>query len=176
MSAEEKAQDLTARLLKGKEIHDKFSQEMRAKLLINGETLSSWEDKFKITVNTSDLNPAICKQYDVILLQHNQEAAFYHAVASAKVQMLKRGGDSAYRDKFFALVQEYQSKGAKLPAAATLENLAKVETDDIESAKTIADIEKQFWSDILDHLTTCRKIIENATLNSNVEARLMNNR
>ncbi len=174
MSTDAKAEDLLARLLKGKAIHDKFAIDMREKLLINGDTMDSWEDKFKIRINTDDLNPAMCKQMDVILLQHNQEVAFYHAVASAKVQMIKRGGDSAYRDKFYALVQEYKDKGAKLPASATLENLAKVETDDVESAETIASIEKQFWSDILDHLTTCRKIIENATLNSNVEARLLN--
>ncbi len=175
MSEDTKAESLLAKLLKGKAIHDKFAAEMRAKLLINNETMATWEKKFKITISTDDLTPAICKQLDVLLLDHNQEAAFYHAVASAKLQMLKRGGDSAYRDKFFALVQEYKDKGAKLPASATLENLAKVETDDIESAQTIANIEKQFWSDILDHLTTCRKIIENATLNSNVEARLLGN-
>lgn len=169
-----KAEDLLARLLKGKAIHDKFALEMRTKLLINEETMDHWEKEFKITINTDDLNPAMCKQMDVILLNKNQEAAFFHAIASAKLQMIKRGGDSAYRDKFFALVQEYKDKGAKLPASATLENLAKVETDDVESAETIASIEKQFWSDILDHLTTCRKIIENATLNSNVEARLLN--
>jgi hypothetical protein len=167
-----KAEDLLARLLKGKAIHDKFAKDMREKLLINGESMDSWEDKFKITINTNDLNPAICKQLDLLLLEHNQEVAFYHAVASAKSQMLKRGGDSAYRDKFYALVQEYKEGNKKLPAAATLENLAKVENDDIESAQSIAEVEKLFWSNILDHLTTCRKIIENATLNSNVEAKL----
>ena len=177
MTAEDiKAEDLLVRLLKGKAIHDKFAVEMRQRLLINGETIDTWEKKFKITIATDDLNPAQCKQMDIMLLDRNQEAAFYHAIASAKVQMLKRGGDSAYRDKFFAIVEEWKAKGGKLPASATLENLAKVETDDVESAGTIANIEKQFWSDILDHLTTCRKIIENATLNSNVEARLLNNR
>lgn len=171
--SENKAEALSAKLLKGKEIHDQFALDIKDKLKINGQTMEFWEKRFKVTLNTDNLSPAICKQWDVTLLEFNQEVAFYHALASAKVQMIKRGSESVYRDKFFAIVEEYKAKDVKLPASATLENLAKVEVDDVESAQTIAQIEKQFWSDVLDHLTTCRKIIENATLNSNVEARLM---
>ena len=171
------AEALLEKLLKGKIIHDKFAKDMREKFLINGRTIDTWETRFKITINTDNLTPPICRQFDLLLLELNQEAAFYHAVASMKLQMLKRGHDSAFRDKYFALVQEYEAKMSgkgKLPAAATLENLAKVETDNVESAQSVAEVEEQFWSDIMDHLTTCRKIIENATLNNNVEAKLLN--
>jgi hypothetical protein len=172
MSSEEKANSLITSLMQGKEIHDKFAANMRAKFLINERTMDEWEEQYRIEIETDNLTPAICRQYDVKLLQYNQEVAFFHAMAAAKVQLLSRGHVSAYRDKFYALVQEYKDKGAKLPAAATLDNLAKVETDDVESASTIAEVEKSFWSNILDHLTTCRKIIENATMNNNVDARL----
>lgn len=173
MSSEEKATSLIDSLMQGKEIHDKFAENMRSKFLINNKTMDEWEEQYRIQLETDNLTPAICRQYDLKLLEYNQEVAFFHAMAAAKVQLLSRGHISAYRDKFYALVQEYQQKGGKLPAAATLENLAKVETDDIESASTMADVEKTFWSNILDHLTTCRKIIENATMNNNVEARLL---
>lgn len=173
MSSEEKANTLVDSIMEGKEIHDKFADNMRKKFLINGKTMDEWEEQYRVTIETDNLTPAICRQYDVKLLEYNQEVAFFHAMAAAKLQLLSRGHASAYRDKFYALVQEYKDKGGKLPAAATLENLAKVETDDVESASTIAEVEKTFWSNIMDHLTTCRKIIENATMNNNVEARLL---
>lgn len=172
MTNKDKADELLSKLLKGKEIHDLFAANMRKQLLINGKTMEQWEDRFKIKIPTDDLTPAICRQYDYKLLELNQEASFYHAIAGAKLQMIKRGGDSTYRDKFFAIVQEYKEKNIKLPAAATLENLAKVETDDVESAQSIAEVERDFWSDILNHLSSCRKIIENATFNSSIEAKL----
>ena len=173
MSSEEKANTLVESIMKGKEIHDKFAENMRKNFLINNKTMDAWEEQYRVNIETDNLTPSICRQYDLKLLEFNQEVAFFHAMAAAKVQLLSRGHTSAYRDKYYALVQEYQTKGAKLPAAATLENLAKVETDDVESATTIAEVEKSFWSNIMDHLTTCRKIIENATMNNNVEARLL---
>lgn len=170
--AKSKADALLEKLLKGKEIHDLFAGNMRRHLLINNKTIDQWEDRFKIHIKTDDLTPQVCKQIDLLLMELHQEASFYFAVASAKVQMIKRGGDSTYRDRFFAITEDYRSRGVKLPAAATLETLAKVENDDLESAQAIAEIEKGFWSDILNHLSTCRKLVENATFNSSVEAKM----
>ena len=48
-------------------------------------------------------------------------------------------------------------------------------TKDLDSAQTIADIENRFWKDILDHLSTCRKLIENASMNIATELKSMNN-
>lgn len=170
LDPELKAKYLLEILLRGKQVHDLFAKSMKEKLLISGRTIEEWETEFKIKVPTDNLTPAMCKQIDIKLMELNQEASFFHAVATAKLQMIKRGGESAFRDRYFALVQEYKDK-KKLPAAATLENLAKVENDDIESAQSIAEVEKGFWVNILDHLSSCRKIIENATFNSSIEAK-----
>jgi hypothetical protein len=173
-TAKAKAEELFAVLQKGKEVHDLFAESMERQLLISGKTIRAWEDYFKFHIATDDLSPPICKQYDVQLLKLNEEATFFHAFAEAKVQYIKRGGDSTFRNRFTALVQEYSAKGGKLPASATLDNLARAEGDDIESALAIAEIEKKFWAQILDHLTEKRKILDNAGFANNTEAKIFN--
>jgi hypothetical protein len=169
--AEIKADKLMEKLMIGKEIHDIFSEKMRENLLIGGYTMEYWEDYFRLPVH-SNMTTSVCKELASKLMELNQEAAFFHAAASAKLQVIKRGGESAYRDKLFALVEEYKQKNEKRPAASMLENLAKLESDDIESAYSVAEIEKTFWSNILDYLSTCRKLVENATFNSSIEAKM----
>jgi len=174
--AKSKADALINKLLKGKQIHDMFTDNMRKHLYINGKSLDALEERFKIKIQTDNLSPQICQLYDMKLMELNQEASFYHAVSAAKAQMLKRSNDSTYRDKFYALVQEYKALDKKLPANATLESLARVEIDDHESAQAIAEIEKGFWKDILDHLANMRKLIENATFNSSIEMKYFGNK
>ena len=171
--AKAKADSLLDKLLKGKQIHDLFASNMRKHLQITGQSIDVLEARFKIKIQTDNLTPEICKMYDLKLMELNQEASFYYAIASAKQQMLKRSGESTYRDTFYAIVQEYKTADKKLPANATLENLARVENDDLDSAQAIAEIEKQFWKDILDHLGSMRKLIENATFNNSVEAKML---
>jgi hypothetical protein len=171
--AKAKAEALLETLLKGKQIHDLFTFNMRTHLKITGLSIDELEQKFKISIQTDNLTPEICKMYDVQLMRLNQEASFYYAVANAKAQMLKRAGKSKYRDTFYALVQEYKTADKKLPANATLEALAKVENDDYESVEAIAEIEKDFWKDILQHLSDMRKLIENSTFNSSIEAKYL---
>jgi hypothetical protein len=168
------AEKLLKALLKGKEVYKLFSEFMRKQLTISGQPIDHWEEKFKLSIPVDDLTPAICKQLDVQLMGLSQEATFHHAVASAKVQMIKRGCESQFNDKFWALTQEYKEKGRKLPAAATLQTLATIQNDDMESAQSLASVETKFWKDILDHLATCRRLIENASLNISVELKALN--
>ncbi len=174
MSLEEvKAKGLIDKLLSGKKIHDQFAGMIRQQLLISGRTMDEWEAMFRIHIDQDNLNPTTCKEIDAKLINLYQDAAFYHAVSVVKLQMIKRGNDSSFRDKYTELVQEYKtSNNGKLPSAVTLENLAKFENDEIESAQSIAEIEKGFWTNILEHLSSCRKILENASFNNNIEARM----
>lgn len=164
-----KAEELLEGLLRGKEVHQIFAENMRKQLTISGKGVDFWEDKFKITIPTDNLTPALCKELAMKLMELNQEAVFYHAVAQAKSQFLRRGSEATFNNKFWTIVQEHKQKGGKIPAAATLERLAKCDNEEYDSAQTIADVEMKFWKDILDHLSTCRKLIENASLNVSVE-------
>lgn len=160
-----KAEKLVLSFLKGKEVHDLFAKEMQEKLTINGQKLNFWKDHFHIDIPYTNLNPAICKDIDIMLLKLNQEAALYYALANTRVETMGRANETLYGQRFNAIVQEYKQRNEKLPAHATLEMLANAENDEIESAKSQFEIEKVFWKDILDHLSTIRKIVENITWN-----------
>lgn len=169
------AETLLKGMFKGQEIYSVFSQNFQRQMTISGQTIEHWQNKFKIHVPTDNLTPSMCMELAMKIMDLSQEATFYHAVAQAKAQMLKRGADSNYNSKFWFFVQEHKSKGARLPASATLETMAKINNDEIESAETISNIETKFWKDILDHLNMCRRLIENASLNLSVELKALNN-
>jgi hypothetical protein len=168
-----KAEQVLSRLLKGKDIYEIIAKNMRNQLLISGKTPDKWKEEFWITVPTDNLTTQTCKELDMKLMELHQQAVFYHAAAQAKQQMIKRGTEAAYNEKFWAIVAEHKEKGLRPPAAATLETMARINNDELESAATLADIEQRFWKSILDHLSTCRKLIENATLNISTELKYL---
>ena len=123
-TAQQKADILISKLMKGKEVHTIFAQQMKKELLINNEVMDHWERHFKLYIPTDNLTPSMCKELSVRLIQLNQEAAFFQACATAKAQIVKRGTSAAYNDKFWSIVQHYKNEKKKLPAAATLETMA----------------------------------------------------
>lgn len=169
------AEALLKGMFKGQEIHNVFTQNFKRQMTISGQSIDHWQNKFKIKVPVDNLTPSLCMELAMKIMDLSQEAAFYHAVAQAKSQMLKRGSDSTYTNRFWMIVQDHKQKNMRLPASATLETMAKVDTDEIESAETISAIETKFWKDILDHLNMCRRLIENTSLNLSVELKAMNN-
>jgi hypothetical protein len=168
------AEALIKGMFKGKEVHDIFTQNFKRQMLISGQSIEHWKEKFKLKIPTDNLTPGMCIDLAMRIMGLSQEATFFHAIAQAKAQMLKRGSDSTYNSKFWSIVQEHKNKGTRLPAAATLETMARIDNDEIDSAETIANIELKFWKDILDHLNMCRRLIENASLNLSVELKAMN--
>jgi Zn-dependent oligopeptidase len=173
-TAKQQAEILMSSLLKGKEVYEQFGIIMRNTISISGQPIEHWEKRFKIKVPMDNLSPAMCKQLDMEIMDLNQEAAFYHAISSTRHQSIKRGQDANYIDCYAAIVTDFKNKGMKIPAAATLETMARMNNDGMESAGTLADVETKFWKNILDHLATCRKIIENATINISVELKSLN--
>jgi len=174
-TAKQRADELMGFLLKGSEVHHLFSESMRRQMVISEQPIAYWEARFKMHIPVDNLTPSLCKELDMKLMDLNQEATFHYAVASVKSQMIKRGTDAAFTAKFWQLVTEHKEKNMKLPAAATLENMAKIDNDELDSASTLAEIETKFWKDILEHLNTCRKLIENASLNISVELKALSN-
>lgn len=164
-----KADLLVSKMLKGKTVADMFETNFRSQWTLSGKPISHWEKHFKIKIPTDNLTPQICKEIDAKLIELNQEASFYHAVAQAKAQFLKRGSESNYYSRFFTIVEEFKAKGAKVPAASTLEVLARVNNEELDAAAEYANVETKFWKNILDDLATCRRLIENASLNISVE-------
>ena len=169
------AETLMREMLKGKKVHEFFTESMQRQLLISGHPIGHWEDIFKIRIPTDNLNPAMCREIDMKLMELNQEATFLYNMAVARSQMIKHGNSSVFMSKFHQLTQEYQGKGKRLPAQGTLENLARHDNLEVESAQAIADIEVKFWKSILEHLGRCQSILKNASLMIATELKSLSN-
>ena len=156
----------------GGEVYSLMKADFEQNFLINGKKMSEWVEEFRVTIPTDNLTPAIIQELGLKVMELHQKAAFHHAAAQALAQFIKRGGELSYLNKFNELVNEHKAKGEKLPAAATLEAIAKAGTEDEESAAFRADIATRFWKLILEHLATCRKILETASYSVNSELRL----
>lgn len=167
-----KADKLFDNLLAGETIHDSFSKLLKERFTINGKSMEEWREYFYVDTINVDLNPENCKTLAGQIANLYQEASYLKAVASAKLQMLEKTSETTYRERYTAIVEEWRQGGGKVPAAATLEQLAKFEQDDVYSAVSIAKVAKAFWGDILNGLHECRKTVESATFNSNTEMKL----
>ncbi len=169
----DKAEELLDLIKKHKVVYDVFASQFRTCYLIAGKTIEEWEGEFKIEI-PEDSNPNDCKRLDLQLLGLHQQATFFRAAARAVLQALKKGNQTQYRSKFSAIVAEHKSRNEKLPAAATLESLARIELDDVEGAMMGATIASDFWEDILEHLNYCRRLVENIIIATGIEAKITN--
>ncbi len=172
-SPEARAKVLIDKLIKGQNIYKFFGESMRKELLISGQTIDHWSKKFRITVPTDNLTPAICRDLDMQIMELHQDATFFYAAAQAKAQWLKRGSESTFNDKLFTIVQEHKAKGGRVPGQDTLKALASVGNDEYDSASSLADIEVKFWRSILEHLAQCRRLVENAGLAMSTELKYL---
>ena len=168
-----KADLLVKKLFKGQTVHSMFADTMKRQLTISGETMEHWKKEFMIRIPTDNLTPEMCRDLGMHILNLNQDATFYFAVASAKAQWLKRGSESAFNDQFYAIVQEYKEKKQRVPGQETLKALSSIGNEEVESAHTIADIECKFWKSILEHLATCRRLVENASMTISTEMKYL---
>lgn len=166
-----KAEELLESIKKHKNIYDQFAISFRTRYLIAGKTIEQWETEFKIAV-PEDLNPQQCKEFDIRLMGMHQEVTFFRAAARAILQALTKGSQTQFRGKFSALVAEYKQKNEKLPAAATLESLARVDLDDVDGAIMAANIAMGFWEDITKHLDFCRKLVESIAMSNGIQAKM----
>jgi len=159
-------------LRKGKDIHEQFAKAVQERMMIQGKTMPQWRKHFSVKIPD---NPDItaCKETSMRLMELFQEASFLKAMADAAHSLQKKGYDTQYREKFEAAVSEYKTEGKKLPAKDTLETLAKLEVDDIESGLAYSDLSVRFWKEILENLNYLRKIVETSTINNSVEAKML---
>jgi len=169
--AKQTVDEMIAGLRKGKDIHEQFAKAVQDRMMIQGKTMEQWRQHFAIKIpNNPDITA--CKQTDMKLMELYQEASFMKAMADASHLLQKKGYDTQYREKFQAKVSEYKTAGMKLPAKDTLETLARNSVDDIETGVVYSDLAVKFWKEILENLNYLRKIIENATINNSVEAKM----
>jgi hypothetical protein len=142
------------------------------KLRVNGKTFGEWKKVFFGVRIPDDLDPISCRRLSVKILQLNQLASTYYTIASARLCSIKESTDWIYREKYQELVAGYTATQSKVPAAAFLETMAAGATEDAKALVLVADIEKNFWKDIINHLTRCRKQLENITMNNALDRKI----
>lgn len=169
--AKQTVDEMITNLRKGKDIYEQFIQAVNDRMTIQGKTMPQWKEHFRVDIpDNPDINA--CKEIDMKLLELYQEASFLKAMAEAAATLQRKGYDTEYRNKFERLVAQYEGEKKKLPAKDTLENLAKKEVDSIESGLAYSDLAVRFWKEILENLNYIRKLVENATINNSVEAKI----
>lgn len=172
-SPEGQAQLLIDKLIKGQNVYKFFTDSMRKTLLISGHTYDHWYETFHMDIPVDNMTPALCRELGLKIMELHQEATFYYAAAQAKAQWLKRGSESTFNDRLFAIVQEHKAKGGRVPGQDTLKALASVGNEEFDSAHSLADIEVKFWRSILEHLAQCRRLVENASLTMSTELKYL---
>jgi hypothetical protein len=172
----QQAADLMGTFLQSKEVHDVFTEKFSGNYEIRGKTLTEWEQYFRITV-PPDPDPAVCKMLDMEIMGLHQEASLYHALAEAHMQALKKGSETQYRSRYTAIIAEYKANNpsGRLPGVETLSAQAKFEIDDIEGALTNAELQMNFFKNMMNHLNMCRRMLEQAMWNNNIQYKMDNN-
>lgn len=138
-------------------------------LLISGQKREVWEQKFKMYIPAEALTPELCCDFDRKIMDLHQEATFLYNAAVARAQYLAHDSKDEYYHHVQTMVEEYKTAGKRLPSAAAVDNLCNLANMDQEYNAIAGEMECKYWKGILDHLSTCRKIIENVSLNISVE-------
>jgi DNA gyrase/topoisomerase IV subunit B len=165
--------DTIQRLREGKKAHDEFAKRFREQYLIANKSTEEWKEYFKLTL-PPDLNTHTCQEMDTQIMELYQEASFLKAEVEARLTAYKNTNSDRYRARYAQLVSEYEKKGQRLPARDTLAVLAEtVISSSSKGAIVHAEIELAFWKEILSSLGNSRKLIENVTMNLNIEAKAL---
>jgi len=167
-----KSDELFSRLEAGEETFHSFGARVRENLLIFDKTIPEWWKHFGMRIEVDNLNPENCKEIAKKIANLYQEASYYYSLANSSTSALESSQLSTHTEKYAEVVASYRNNKEKIPAAATIENLVKAEEDEIYSAIATAKITKDFFKTVLDSLNTCRKIIDTATINSGIEAKI----
>lgn len=165
-------EEVLEQLKKGKALHDSFAKQFNEEYLVAGKLMTEWRDHFKLQI-PPDLNPKVCQDLAVKLMELHQEASFLKAVCDARMRACLGASNIRYRSEFTELVAEYRQRKEKLPAKDTLAQLAERKVGDMKDAVAHAEIELSFWKEILNDLSNCRKLLENATINISVEMKTL---
>lgn len=170
---EELAASILGQLKKSKKLHDQFAEQFRKKYMVAGKIIAEWRQHFHISL-PPDLNSQTAMGMEAKLNELHQEASFFKAEADARCKAYENANTQRYRDKFAALVAEYKQTGQKLPAKDTLASLAEFAISDTKDGQVHAEIELNFWKDILADLANSRKQLETVVILLSVEAKSMN--
>ena len=171
LSPEERAQELFEIARRDIDTYDIFRDLIKSHELIAGKTIEEWEEYFRIKVPESP-DSEICKRKDMELMALVHECSFLLALAQRCVLSVTTSSEVKFREAFAKLVEEHTRDGSRIPATATLDNLARAGQEDIERIRETAKRDLEFWKRIMANLDQQRKLINDATINNGIQAKL----
>lgn len=136
-------------------------------MTISGKTVKEWRDELWIIVPSADLNPQICLELNMAIARAEGIAAYEHAKAEMRSQILDSQASSAYDHSLEKIVSDYKGSDQRVPGSATLATMAEVASELYKKIAIEGNNELKFWKNILNHLTFCKHIIEQAGFNLN---------
>ena len=156
---------------RGGEVYEELRKIISEEDTIAGRTPIEWKEYFSIHLTESP-GPMECIQADVKLMGLHHEATFYHNIAKLCLDTVLISSDTRFRQKFQMLYDQYKESTVRMPAASTLENLAKQETLQLDKLSSNAHRELEFWKKILTDLDMKRRLIENASTNNGIQVKM----
>lgn len=159
---------VSERLANGQTIFNAAKTFMQENHEVGGKKLSEWAAFFKVPHPNSDMSPQQCAQLSTTLLDLAHEATFRLTAAQSRFYLLKHQASTEMNLHVVDLVIE-APEGRRLPNKETVLAKAATLNTDVDTAFMFADLEIRFWKDILEYLSTTRKLIENISLNLSVE-------
>jgi len=149
-----------------------LSNEYKNNLLIDGHPINYWKERYKIDIPI-DVNTQFSIQIDSKLISFYQELSFKKNDVLAMLKHLNAQYKKEYNNKFAALYFQYKGSKEKLPAKDTIAAVVEEQLDNIKTNISHAEIELDFWDNLIKDLDRIRKTIENITLNVSVEAKML---
>ena len=173
--SEEELQKLVQKLQEDHDRIQRIYQEKRKHLdedmLISGKTIREWKAELWPIIPTDALNPRICLELLYKIMQCEGIASYEHARAEVRAQILDKESSSAYDHAIADIVETCKAEGKKCPTAVSLDNMANLASEHNKKISILSDNELRFWKNVLDHLSSCRKIIECAGAHLGIEAK-----
>jgi len=171
--SEQKIQEMAQKLREEHVQVQKAYQEQRKLLdddmIVSGKTVKEWKEELWIIVPSADLTPQICLEVNKAIMQAENVAAYEHAKAQMRAQILDKQAGSAYYRAIDHIVDEFKNSDKRVPGVATLETMAEVASELYKKVAIESDNEYKFWKNVLDHLQFSKKILEQAGFNINSE-------
>jgi hypothetical protein len=149
-------------------VYNQAKKQIEDSLLIGGKTMIEWRKEFYSIQIPQDANPIIAKELAIRIMRLNEVASQYFGEANARYAILANNQDSSYRKAFGEIVRSYLDNGQKVPAKDRIEIEAKNETQKQTDMLTFAELEKNFWRDMLNRIERCRKELESINLNNSL--------
>lgn len=159
-------------VLQAAETHAAATEQFAKKFVFYGKPLQQWSDELAVPV-PNEVTPDTMRSLYVKLANNIQIASHFYSIASTINSTLVGGGQIKHADLVKALVDQFENRKAKRPAATVIEQMANSYMKSTTSTRVAAKLVKDFWRNRLDSLTEVRKCLEQIGISMHTEMKYL---